>query len=68
MHKGLRPLLVLLGGIGLAGCSGSTQVANPDKRIGPHQETLLKLAVDRGYAAVLNAGEAAKGRSASTPS
>jgi hypothetical protein len=64
MHKGFRPLFVLLGGIGLAGCSGSTQVAKPDERIGPHQGTLLKLPEDRGYAEVVNAGQAAKGRSA----
>jgi hypothetical protein len=63
MHKGLRPLLVLLGGIGLAGCSGSTQVANPDKRIGPHQGTLLKLPEGKGYAEVLEAGQS-KGRAA----
>ena len=63
MFKRFCPLLVLLGGIGLAGCSGSNPAADPDKRLGPHQGTLLKLPEAKGYAEVFNAGQA-KGRSA----
>jgi hypothetical protein len=64
MPRGFRPLLILLVGIGLAGCSSSNPAANPDKRLGPHQGTLLKLPEAKGYAEVVSAGEA-RGRSAS---
>ena len=44
------------------GCSGSSRVGDLDKRLGPHQGTLVKLPAEQGYAEILN-DAAGKGRS-----